>query len=200
MKSIYQKLTGKVTFPEFKGNRLLYMNKTDLSNPVLPEAFKDYLPVIEQSLATVKQRNVIGYITIDEKLLSQETHRRPGIHVDYNWFEGKGHGGGRHEKNRWDTGGGSTWKFANDEEQGGMLLVSNYAACRVYKGEFEGEIGEGGDCSNIHVAELQSELMEINTPYYINALGIHESLIVKETVKRSLVRINFHPEYKFNLQ
>ncbi len=248
MKSIYHQLPVLVGFPEFTG-RLLYMHKTRLDEVVLPPAFKDYAETIEQIISGI-DRNVIGYITIDEKIVSNDTHRRPGIHCDFNWYENlnghdrhmtglignhispspgrhsapipepsrPGHGisPGRHsDPTPLPTPGHGTspsthnitslsgnWrgdaKF-NDGIGGGMLLTSNYSGCKVYRGEFEGIIGEGGDCRNIDVSHLENEVMANNNVYFLNALGIHEGLVIKETVNRSLVRINFHPDYQFKL-
>jgi len=76
-----------------------------------------------------------------------------------------------------------------------MLLVSNYIGCKAFNGTYNGEFGEGGDCSNIDLSSLKSEIMNPNDVYFLNALAIHEPLIIKEKINRSLIRINFHPDY-----
>lgn len=219
MKSIAINLGGIIQMPEFQG-RLLYMHKTNMDNIILPEKFKDYKETVEQVLSKIYKRDNVCYITIDEKTICNETHRRPGIHCDLNWYEGKhGHDTSGHkikmrgdhalnegahgtESGKW----GPYWKGFHDAKEGthainldhikgGMLLVSNFAGCRVYKGEFDGPIKKGGDCSLVDVSKLESEIMPAGYVYYLNALGIHESLEIPVKVNRSLLRINFHPNY-----
>lgn len=203
MKSRYQNI-GKIEQSLPFNNRLLYMHKSRMDDINLPKQFEDYYPIITEILSKVKDRNNVCYITIDEKTINNGTHRRPGIHVDFNWFEESnshtqpGTGGHKRPKSgKWDTPSTPIWK--NDfADTGGMLLVSNYPGCAAYKGIYDGQIGEGGNCSNINTSNLNKEIMKPNEVYYVNSLGIHESLKINEKVNRSLIRINFHPEYNFN--
>jgi hypothetical protein len=210
MISIYKKLEGsKIKMPEFKKERLLYMHKTNMQDIKLPESFIDYKDSIKSILNKVEDLYNVCYITIDEKIVNNSTHRRGGRHVDFNWDENlKTHSdqgghprkmqGGYRASGNWDEPKPG-WKTELQEAGGGgLLLVSNYSACKVWKGEFDGEIGDGGDCSNIDLNNLESEIMPAGEVYYLNALGIHESLVIPTNVKRSLIRINFHPQYKFN--
>ena len=180
-----------------------------MDNIILPEPFGDYKETVEQVLSKVYHRDNVCYITIDEKTICKETHRRPGIHVDGNWYEGKhGHDTSGHRikmgTHYIEPHHGLDGKWIDkpywgnedeDKDKGGMLLVSNFAGCRVYKGEFDGPIKEGGDCSLIDVSKLKSEIMPAGYVYYLNAAGIHESLEIPVKVNRSLLRINFHPNY-----
>jgi hypothetical protein len=201
MKSIYQNLGGVIEMPEFK-QRNVYMHKTSMDNLKLPAEFQDFGEAVERCLSKLSDRSSVCYITIDEKEICGDSHRRGGIHVDYNWYEAAGWENtniwgnkmtaGQHQAPGQHVGG-------VDKEQGGMLLVSNYEGCRVYKGDFTGVIDEGGDCSCIDVSDLGSEIMKPGEVYYLNALGIHESLKIKNKVKRSLIRINFHPDYIYKV-
>jgi hypothetical protein len=224
MQSIAKKLGSLPHFPDFQ-NVGVYMHKTHMASISLPLALKRYEPVIDHMLALVKDRQAVCYVTIDEKVVSGTSHRRGGVHVDHNWYEDikahggtGGHGYGGHNPTynpapQWNVGGnGGSWKKpeperggshqytgthnANmDEFNGGMLLTSNYPACKVWNGEFQGVIGEGGCCKDILLDSLTAEIMPANDVYYLNPLGIHESLPIQETVARKLVRINFHPDY-----
>lgn len=211
MKSVYIKTGAKAEFPPFRGGNLLYMFKTSIEKPELPSCFSDYLRSICQTLEHVKSTVDTCYITIHEKTVCMDTHRRGGIHVDYNWYEGGwdvdttgrwkpkvGMHGGAPPGHRYVGSHADLPKHIGDgakvETHGGMLLVSNYPGCKVYRGDFEGEILDGGDCKLIDLKGLESEVMESGEVYYLNALGIHEPLIIKEKVDRSLIRINFHPE------
>ena len=209
MNSIYKKIGRGIVFPEFKGG-LLYMHKTKMNNICLPKSHSRYTEAIENILSNLKDRDNVCYITVDEKSVCNETHRRAGIHVDFNWFESLGggkhghkrmigshNGGGSHVPSPKPThsGGGTHSSFEEFNKNGGMLLVSNHPGCKVYKGEFQGEIDNRGDCSGVDISGLQSEVMVPNDVYFINALGIHEPLVITEKVNRSLIRINLHPEY-----
>lgn len=226
MESICQNIGSGIVFPEFKGG-LLYMQKTRMDNIILPKEYNRYTETIEEVLKNVKDRNNVCYITIDEKTVCNETHRRAGIHVDFNWFESINGGKHGHKKNitmgghQGDSNGGKHYgggqsgncggqngngnhsgsppsthcSISEFNKNGGMLLVSNHIGCKAYKGTYEGEFGEGGDCSKIDLSSLKSEIMKPNDVYFLNALAIHEPLVIKEKTNRSLIRINFHPDY-----
>jgi hypothetical protein len=260
LKSEYKNLGEIITMPEFK-ERKLYMHKTRMDDLILPADFADYIGTIDQVLSKVSNRNDVCYITIDEKnIRANDSHRRGGAHVDFNWFESMschgsspmptnsgGHGNpiptGGHGNpiiipstgghgNPIPTGGhGNTDEMLeeyrrlakierrkrkiggilsdDDEmmmaakqwyktvENGGMLLVADNVGCQVWKGDIKGSIGEGGCCSNVDLTTLQSEIMKPNEVFYLNALGIHESIKLNQDVQRSLIRIAFHPNYKF---
>ena len=220
MKSIYENTKVKVEFPSFVG-RLLYMHKAPISDPVMPFGFNDYQGLVNDVLGRLVNQSLVCYITIDEKAVDGTTHRRPGRHVDFNWYEdvkahgGHSDGGGSHRSYTPDHGGhsgrrgGHLGEVSNrgghiaptpghrsyKDQNGGMLLVVSHAGCRAYRGHFAGEIGDGGDCENIDVSKMENEIMLPHEVYYINAFGIHEPLVIQGTVNRSLLRINFHPEY-----
>lgn len=197
MKSICNKIADNLSFPDFKG-RLLYMHKTKISDIILPKEFLDYKELIHKTLSKIKAKIDICYLTIDEKMVDNCTHRRAGVHVDFNWYEGSPiqdptHQEGAHVPappgHKKDKGIGD-----GSYNLGGMLLISNYPGCKAYIGDYRGEISEGGDCSSIDLSPLASMIMAPNAAYYVNAYGIHEPLVINEKVNRSLLRINFHPE------
>lgn len=221
MRSIYQNLGGVIDMPEFQA-RNLYMHKMQMDEVSLPKEFKDFEEAIYLTLSKVENKNNVCYITIDEKHIKNDTHRRGGVHCDFNWYENiLSHAGdgpiathsdrltlqGKHgepipsHSNRLHQlsgqHGGSTHKFTDDEILGGMLLVSNYEGCKVWKGEINGNIGNGGDCSSINLENLDNEIMPAGYVYFLNALGIHESIKIEGECQRSLIRINFHPNYQF---
>lgn len=208
MKSIIEDTGLEVRMPAF-AERKLYMHKSEIKNLVLPSEFQYFSDPVGTILERLKNQSGVVFITVDEKIVSGETHRRPGVHVDFNWVEDlKAHGGGSHPGGGGHSGGGhrNTAKgWADDpprwndkyNEHGGMLLVSNFVGCKGYEGEFDGEILEGGDCSLIDISALAPLTMEPNRVYYLNALGIHEPLVIEGPVKRTLIRVNFHHEYRW---
>lgn len=211
MRSIYKALGSTIPLPLFKEQRLLYMHKTRMDSVLLPRKFKEFYGVVDSILSKVADHSNVCYITIDSKRVCNETHRRSGIHVDYNWYE-SAHGEprpthnpppdypsmGRHSAHR--PGKGNHGHRDQLDLNGGMLLVSDYPGCRVFKGNFKGVIKPGGDCSDIDVSGLRSEIMPPNTLYFMNSLCMHEPLIIEGSVDRTLIRINFHPDYIFKLR
>jgi len=212
--------------PKFR-ERNLYMHKTRMDDLVLPHELMDYKTVIVDMFKPLMRLDDVCYITIHEKRVINETHRRSGVHVDFNWYEDlKCHGGtpqsgwgpapspghspaprpqwkspfsgghGSHGSGR--TGNHSAHKH-HDNINGGMLLVSNFPACKIYNGTFDGNIGDGGCCKDIDLSGLEEEIMPANEVFFINAVGIHESLPITGIVERSLVRVNFHPDYIIEL-
>lgn len=235
MKSIYKNLGGTVNMPVFTERPLLYMHKSGINNLVLPKGYEDYYEAVNTMLSKLQNKNDVCYITIDEKRVKPNTtHRRGGIHVDYNWFENLyahgsdgagrhghkayiapntqqgGHSGGRgsHTDGREvgygkQEGGhsgsrGTHSSFEEFNKNGGILMASNYAGCRVFRGDFYGTIADGGCCKSINVDGLENELIPAGDVYFLNPLCIHEGLVIDKEVNRSLIRINLHPDYKFN--
>jgi hypothetical protein len=63
--------------------------------------------------------------------------------------------------------GGSDWltgangrELAREQQQpveeGGMLIVSSYAACKGWNGVFEGEPSQGGNCESIDLSKWKN--------------------------------------------
>lgn len=214
MQSICKPIGTIKGMPAFN-DRNLYMHKTRMDDLILPHELMDYMTVISEMFKPLTRLDDVCYITIHEKRIVNESHRRSGVHVDFNWYEdlknhagvplpshwpvpAPGHSPGPKPSHRQPAFGGHGTHPKNQDVNGGMLLVSNYPACKIYNGAFDGNIGEGGCCKGIDLSELEEGIMPANEVFFINALGIHESLPIAGTVERSLVRINFHPDYIFN--
>lgn len=200
MKSICRKLNKDIVFPEYKQDVLLYMYKTNLNNIILPKSYENYIEAINQMLFNIENKNDCCYITIDHKCIkSGNSHRRGGAHFDGNWIESSNKHN-IHKLNclnnsgKWTTDN-NTWKYDLKNDTGGMLLSSNYAACQVWNGYFNGNVKSGGDCSEIDLSNMKTEVIPENTVYFLNQLGIHESLPINQSVNRALIRINFHADY-----
>ena len=153
----------------------------------------DGLPLEFHNIAKDMLKNVSasgsGYFTIHGKKLKKgETLRRPGPHTD-----------GNYEPCAWGNNG---WKVSENgpavdtdyhkdsylNVNGGIILVSNYEACNGWIGEFEGDIGVGGDCSSFDLSTGKLTL-EKNEVYYGNNHFIHESLPMSDDIHRVLARI-----------
>lgn len=91
----------------------------------------------------------------------------------------------------WDTG--PKWNDAHTETQWpneGIILASNIAACRALEGEFDGEIGKGGDVTHLDLSHMREHILAANTVYAGNVTMLHESLPIHFDCQRTLVRLN----------
>ena len=82
------------------------------------------------------------------------------------------------------------WEHATFEQPEAIILASSVSAAMGYTGEFEGPIGEGGDCSHVDLTTLNQFRMKNNLVYAGNVCCLHESIPVEEDCYRSLVRLN----------
>lgn len=110
----------------------------------------------------------------------------------------RGHmsGGSRNGMHTGHMSGAGDWATALFEVPEGILLASTVTAARGLSGEFEGQIGEGGDCSHIDLSDLKPVIMEMGKVYAGNVTMLHESLPVGINCARTLVRLNvpgWHP-------
>lgn len=180
----------EISLPEYKGDRL-YMHEFDMENPILPVGYERWKETIEDIISHSKTKKGKAYLTIDEKIVKKgETHRRGGPHTDGNYLFGWGGGG-----SGWLTGEDGRFLPQEKHEQqycsdkGGMFIISSYEACKGWNGTFEGQPGQGGDCSKIDLSKMSSFILSKNTLYWGNSTFIHESLPLDKDVKRQLVRI-----------
>lgn len=214
------KQCGRVTFPEFTGERV-YMREFRKSNG-LPFDLARWQPTVDQMLDGVDTDGPI-YLMVDQGYVSSgTTHRREGIHIDGYWNPGVhahgsghtpipaghrsygGHGGissenlyRRHrglppsyKRDGKHSSGISSWSHATFEEPEGLILASDISACMGYVGQFDGPIGEGGDCSHVDLSTLDSFLMDSHSVYVGNVTCLHESIPVGIECHRTLVRLN----------
>lgn len=185
----------KVEIPSFTGEiKMLPFNLEDLIS--IPDKFKT---LIKNMIEFLPIKSGIAYLTVDGKIVEKGvTQRRGGVHIDGNYLPSL----------QWEsTGGGNGWKVGEGgrilssqehvdsylNKTGGMLITSNYPACKGWNGEYEGDPYIGGDCTRINVDE--GFLLKSNTVYYGNSQFLHESLPINKTVHRTLVRITLPSDY-----
>lgn len=187
------KEVGTITFPKFRAT-MLYMHQFDLSNPQLPIGFEDFTELFQKMLISSGLKSGIAHVTIDSRLvLKGKSHRLPGPHVDGN-FNGLWGGGG------WLLNNKGKQLSPEDHEKfycsplGGMIIASNYAACKAWDGDFDFKPGQGGDMSGFKdLDKLKSQILKSNTIYITNSTCIHESIPVDKNIKRTLMRITLPP-------
>lgn len=121
-----------------------------------------------------------GYIMVDcDTIEKGENHRRTGAHIDGEWIGGM-----------WHTCNRISYEKIDQKPQI-MLLTSNYPLCKIYKGEWSGIVGAGGDCSEIDKSNMIEQILEPNKIYMADPLSlIHESIPSLEKITRILVRIH----------
>jgi hypothetical protein len=207
MESICKKL-GDISFEGLNPKGLLYMHKTKMGDISLPKEFEAYSEKVRDMISMVANKSSVCYVTIDSKIVRNEIQRRGGIHVDFNWYEeiishgspsGPMHGPApshRPGPAHLISGHDGPPHFATIDPKGGMLLSSNEIGCQFWRGDYLGDIGKGGDCSNINVNRLETGFMKPGEVYFVNALGIHEGIPIIGEKHRTLIRINFNPEFE----
>ena len=132
------------------------------------------------------------FIMVDNDFIEEgKYHRRPGVHIDGNWIP---------EMNAHRPRPG--WVHVGKHGNGGhiiddsskhqkLIMVSSEPYCKVYLGEYDGEIKEGGDCSEIDTSAMESMILEPNHVYMGDAMTLlHETLPATHTSNRALIRIN----------
>src|SRR5690348_5298778 len=144
------KALGPFTLPAFAGDQL-YMHPIEVgSRWRLPESLERWTSTVAAMLALAPSIVGRAFVTIDQREVKQgRSQRRPGPHVDGNFIFDWGGGGG------WLTGeNGRVLEPADHRLQycsprGGMLIASNFQACRAWRGRFDGEPDQGGNCEHM---------------------------------------------------
>lgn len=215
MSVVRQMGTIPLATPEFTGERIYmvpFMQKEGL-----PREISRWQHTVDAMLDGIQTEQPI-YLMVDQGIVAAgEPHRRPGVHIDGYWCpEIRAHGGGGHAPRRapghgpgrgghrplprhhaggiisapgrWDAP--PTWQTSTFSEDEAIILASTVSAARAYRGEFEGAIGEGGDCREISLDNLELIDMQAFNVYAGNVTMLHESLPVSVTTPRTLVRLN----------
>jgi len=72
----------------------------------------------------------------------------------------------------------------------GLILASSVIGCQAYDGIWQGDPGEGGDCSHIDLSGLSPVLMLPGQVYAGTVDMLHESLPLETDCLRTVVRLN----------
>lgn len=188
---------GDVSFPEYTNERI-YMRpfRIDIG---LPDDLKRWQPTVDAMLDGITTDRTCFLMIDQSPTFAGRTHRRGGVHIEGYWNgEALCHGDTlppRHApkpiwapKPTWRSGG-SSWSESDYSEPEGTLLAASVAACRCYVGEWEGPIGDGGDCSGVDVSSLRTIDCQHGRCYAGNVTMLHESIPVQRDGVRTLVRI-----------
>lgn len=177
----------QINFPEFSGLRCLMMPYIQGEPLSMPDKYQGYAEIIR---STFFRRGDIGFLTIDESLATCGTPHRGArakfgraLHTE----------AGRHPNRVYAWGGGGWGKSHCVTLDGdvSVLLANNLSdSCALWNAEhsntsIDGDIG--------HEAERypysNAVLMKAGELHQIGIFTPHESLPVKETVRRQFLRI-----------
>lgn len=130
----------EVQIPSHEGEiKMLPFDLSDLKS--VPEKFRMLVAKMIEFLPT---KTGEAFLTIDGKLVEQgKTQRRGGAHTDGNYlkYDDWGPPGGG---NGWKVGGDGRkltkeeHKLSYESTTGGMIICSDYPACKGWNGIFEG--------------------------------------------------------------
>ena len=136
----------------------------------LPGNLQAWVGPLEEMIGDRESELDVAYLTIDEAFVKRgEHHRRPGLHVD-------GAGG-------W---GGGTWGTS------GMLVTASHFACRAWNQDFEGEVGDEGDCEHLRPQLREDAIIDLipGQFFHLNRTAVHETFVMPEDALRQFVRIS----------
>ncbi len=194
-------LRGRVSFPPYHRERI-YMRPFITADDVP----KHWQSTVECMLDGIDS-DVEKYLMVDCSFVPRgHTQRRPGVHIDGYWeasigaHRGPVHtpGPSRHTPGRHRSGGGHiTWAEGNWDVPETILLASSVQGAVGYRGDYQGEIGEGGDCSSIDLTDLEVIPFPSHLCCALSVNGLHESVPLESASFRQLVRINV-PDWSLN--
>ena len=206
---------GMVPFPAFTGERVYMREFTKAAG--LPSGLSHWQDTVDAMLDGVDTSGPIFLMVDQAPVKVATTHRRPGLHVDGYWhpaLHAHGSGGGGHSSrsdesvggHRHSRGGhrgapepaapgvhrgGGGGHLHGGEDAEALILASNVLGCAAYVGQFEGQPGNGGDCTHIHASGLLRVDMEPGRAYAGHTLlMLHEALPVLSDCLRTVVRLN----------
>jgi hypothetical protein len=190
---------GPVFFPGFNAER--HYMVPFYQEQGLPDHLAHWQNTVDAMLVGITSDQPIYFMADQAFVPAGTTQRRPGLHVDGYWHPSlSAHGGGHtpfppsHRGQGRHRGGGghmtAGWENIDFSEPEALILASNVSAARAFVGEYDGLVGEGGDCSKIVVDDLAVLHMNRNRAYCGTVATLHESLPVQVDSYRTMVRLN----------
>jgi hypothetical protein len=83
------------------------------------------------------------------------------------------------------------------DKKGGLFCIATEVGCQGWSGEFFGEVGPEGDCTNMsgQFTDNRKTLFEKDTLYFMTSNTPHETLFIDKGKRRTLLRITLNHEY-----
>jgi len=172
-------MMNPVRFPAHTGERI-YMLPFERE---LPSEFSRWQPTVDAMLSGLDGEGPC-YLMVDQSTVEVgKSHRRPGLHVDGNWIQplrchGTGPPGHKHI-------GRDYFQYAPET----IVLAADVLGAMAYAGEFDAEIGPGGEVET-DVSRMDFVPLTPGVAWAGNVTMLHESVPVEKTALRTLVRIN----------
>jgi hypothetical protein len=171
---------GAIELPEFSNTRVMMMPVVLGDIESIPPSLQKWRRAMKTLFDMQSHKGEVGYITIDEKLVTHgQTHRRAGLHVDGIYHGGKG---------LWSVPPSGPWASIET----GALTVSSHEGCKAWKQQFVGWPGDEGECDHLapQCNEAASEIFKPFNVYWFGGLCVHESLQQENPVARQFVRLS----------
>ena len=159
---------------------------------------KEFVATVRKMTSSLNKKTGTAFLTVHGAFVEKDkTLRRGAPLIDGNYLK----------SHKWGSTGG--WKIGENgaklntknhalsykNNNGGMIIASNYSSSVGWNGIFKGEAGIGGDCRHI---ELRHPFkLEADKIYYGNSQFIHESLPVDKDVHRVMIRITLPIDHKY---
>jgi hypothetical protein len=189
LNSDYRELCS-VTLP-YSG-RQKYMHTFDLAAPQMADGFEDYLKPVQALCRAAGASEGIAHMTVDEKVVSAGmSQRRPNPHVDGCFMPAKADWA--HPTPGWAHGCNNI--PLEDFRRMPVIVASNAAGCRVWRGIFDGEPKSDGDLS--HLVLPEGEVLPSNIGFLFSPDCVHESMIQQVSVQRTFLRIALPVDFVF---
>lgn len=145
-----------VQFPEFTPRFVNMMPFVMGDHSSLPPDLRCYAPMIDACGVEDAELGRVGYLTVDERVVAGESHRRGGVHTE-----------------GWGTVG---WGGGNWGGRRGLYVANSVAdTCRLYDAEIR-DTPRGGAVASEQISGCASELMPEDTVYWMHDRTPHESL------------------------
>lgn len=181
---------GSVDFPAFAGERI-YMQEFKKQTG-LPSHMRRWQMTVDAMLDGIETDGPI-YLMVDQGIVEAgKTHRRGGVHIDGYWQpEIQAHGGipytppGHHPQPPSQPRHIHAGTAAE-----ALIIASSVTGCRAFNGDWSGEIGEDGDCSQVNISRLQPVDMLAGRVFAGDVFMLHESLPIPFDCLRTVVRLN----------
>ncbi len=172
--------------------RQKYMHTFDLSDPVMPEGFEDYLTPVSVLCRAAGAVCGLAHMTVDEKIVAAgKSQRRPKPHVDGCFIPARmawGHDGG------WQHTCNNVAEIA--PRRMSVIVAASVPGCRAWRGDFDGAPASDGDLSHIAEQLGAGEVLPAGVGYLLSPDCIHESMIFTVPAERSFLRIALPVEFK----
>jgi len=182
--------TGTIAaFPAHTGERV-YMEPF-YQRGGLPSSLRRWQYVVDMMLAGVDADGPI-YLMVHQGTVERGgTLRRPGPHVDGHWIAAANRHGDPPLPPGHTNPGPSPGGHRNPMNQRELvILTSDVYGCDALLGDYAGQFGSGGDCTDMDLAALRRSPLAPFGVYRGDVYTVHEAVPSPVDARRTVVRLN----------